>query len=65
MLKGKHYAIVQRGAFCNTFAFIKLLFAIKIFILSIFEWSFNTGFAVCVKSSLIDTVLHLEISTDI
>ena len=27
--------------------FIKLSFVIKIFVLSIFEWPFNTGFTVC------------------
>ena len=35
-----------RGAFCNTMAFIKLPFVIKIFVLSIFEWQFYTGFTV-------------------
>ena len=31
-------------AFCNTFRFIKLPFFIKIFVLSIFERLFYTGF---------------------
>ena len=35
-----------RGAFCNTFDIIKLPFVIKIFVLSIFEWLFYTGFTV-------------------
>ena len=36
------------GAFCNTLTFIKLHVAcvIKIFVLSIFEWPFYTGFTV-------------------
>ena len=33
-------------AFCNTSTFITLPFFIKIFVLSIFEWSFYTGFTV-------------------
>ena len=37
--KGEHSAI-----FSTT---IKLQFVIKIFVLSIFEWSFYTGFTVC------------------
>ena len=36
------------GAFCNILTFIKLSFVIKIFILSIFEWPFYTGFTVCI-----------------
>ena len=35
-----------RGAFCNTLTYIKLPFVIKIFVLSIFEWPFYTGFTV-------------------
>ena len=35
-----------RGAFCNTMTFIKLPFVIKIFVLSIFEGPFYTGFMV-------------------
>ena len=38
MLQGEHSAILS--------TFIKLPFFIKIFILSIFEWQFYTGFAV-------------------
>ena len=33
-----------KGAFCNTFKLIKLPFVIKIFVLSIFELLFYTGF---------------------
>ena len=38
MLHGEHSAILS--------AYIKLSFVIKIFILSIFEWPFYTGFTV-------------------
>ena len=38
MLQGEHSAILS--------AFIKLLFVSKIFVLSIFEWPFKTGFTV-------------------
>ena len=38
MLQGEHSAILS--------AFIKLPFVIKIFVLSIFEWPFKTGFTV-------------------
>ena len=38
MLQGGHSAILS--------TFIKLLFIIKIFVLSIFEWLFYTGFTV-------------------
>ena len=38
MLQGEHSAILS--------TFIKLPFVIKTFILSIFEWPFNTGFTV-------------------
>ena len=42
----------QRGAFCKDrsgiiLTSIKLPFVIKIFVLSIVEWPFNTGFTVC------------------
>ena len=45
MLQGEHSAILS--------TFIKLPFVIKIFVLSIFEWPFHTGFTVhnvCLKS---------------
>ena len=35
-----------QGAFCNTSTCIKLPFVTKIFVLSIFEWPFKTGFTV-------------------
>ena len=38
MLQGEHSAILS--------TFIKLPFVIKIFVLSIFEWPFYTGFTV-------------------
>ena len=38
MLQGEHSAILS--------TFIKLPFVIKIFVLSIFEWPFKTGFTV-------------------
>ena len=38
MLRGEHSAILS--------TFIKLSFVIKIFVLSIFEWPFHTGFTV-------------------
>ena len=37
--------------------FIKLPFAIKIFVLSIFEWPFYTGFTVCQFIFLIDRLM--------
>ena len=42
MLQGEHSAILS--------TFIKLLFVIKIFVLSIFEWPFYTGFTVLLSS---------------
>ena len=39
MLQGEHSAILS--------TFIKLPFAIKTFVLSIFEWPFKTGFTGC------------------
>ena len=38
MLQGEHSAILS--------TLIKLPFVIKIFVLSVFEWPFNTGFTV-------------------
>ena len=43
MLQGEHSAILS--------TFIKLLFVIKIFVLSIFEWPFYTGFTVSANSN--------------
>ena len=42
MLHGEHSAILS--------TFIKLPFIIKIFVLSIFEWPFHTGFTVLYNS---------------
>ena len=44
MPQGEHSAILSN--------FIKLPFAIKIFVLSFFEWLFYTGFTVHVRSKL-------------
>ena len=38
-----------RGAFCNIFGLIKLLFVVKTIVLSIFEWSFYKGFTVFIQ----------------
>ena len=46
MLQGEHFAILS--------TFIKLPFVIKIFVSSIFEWRFYTGFTVTGKSELED-----------
>ena len=45
MLQGEHSAIFS--------TFNKLPFVIKIFVLSIFEWLFYTGFAVCTTISCV------------
>ena len=42
LFKGEHSAILS--------TFIKLPFGIKVFVLSIFEWPFYTGFTVCLKN---------------
>ena len=46
MLQGEHSAIRS--------TFIKLPLVIKIFVLSIFEWPFHTGFTVYAKHTLDD-----------
>ena len=46
LMQIKSIAECSKGAFCNTFNFIKLPFVIKIFVMSIFEWSFYTRFTV-------------------
>ena len=46
MLQGEHFAILL--------TFLKLPFVIKIFVLSIFEWLFYTGFAVFIWVSSSD-----------
>ena len=43
---GQKYCRMLQAAFCNTLTFIKLSFIIKMFVLSIFEWLFYTGFTV-------------------
>ena len=43
MLQGEHSAILS--------SFIKLLFVINVFVLSIFEWPFYTGFAIFVEDN--------------
>ena len=41
-------SIAEKGEHSATlFTFIQLPFAIKIFVLSIFEWSLQTGYTVC------------------
>ena len=52
MLQGEHSAILS--------TFIKLLFVIKIFVLSIFEWPFKTGFAVLLKVPAMGTMRVLS-----
>ena len=42
----KHCRILQREHSTIVLTFIKLPFAIKIFVLSIFEWSLKAGFTV-------------------
>ena len=44
----KYCTMLQHSAILSTF--IKLPFVIKIFVLSIFEWSYYTVFTVCFKS---------------
>ena len=45
--------------FCNTLTFIKLPFAIKFIVLSIFEWPFYTGFTVRPEDAKItDRLIH-------
>ena len=51
MLQGEHSSILST---C-----IKLPFVIKIFVLSIFEWPFNTGFTVY---QTVDKVLNITSS---
>ena len=42
----KSIAECSLWAFCNILTFIKLPFVVKIFVLSMFEWPFYTGFTV-------------------
>ena len=52
MLQGEHSAILL--------TFIKLPFVIKIFVLSIFEWQFYTGFTVPQISNCEYSLLNLS-----
>ena len=52
MLRGEHSAILL--------TIIKLLFVIKIFVLSIFEWLFYTGFTVHVFNLLLGLGLVMQ-----
>ena len=60
MLQGEHSAILS--------TFIKLPFVVKIFVLSIFEWLFYTGFTVCQYSNVtlvnvyVDLVVFMRIA---
>ena len=45
MLQGEHSAILSTS--------IKVQFVIKIFVLSIFEWPFYTGFTVCLYKNIL------------
>ena len=44
--RSKYCRMLQREHSAILLTFIKLLFAIKIFVLSIFEWPLKTGFTV-------------------
>ena len=50
----------RMGAFCNTFDLIRLPFVIKIFVLSIFEWPFDTDFAVYETHYFDKMYTHME-----
>ena len=50
MLQGEHSAIL--------FTLIKLQFVIKLFVLSIFEWMFYTGFTVLLNTDLINVTYY-------
>ena len=54
MLQGEHSAILSN--------FIKLPFVIKIFVLSIFEWPFYTGFTVLVNLASLLVLITLNLS---
>ena len=51
MLQREHSAILL--------TFIKLPFVIKIFVLSVFEWLFYTGFTVCACDVYVNTTQHV------
>ena len=54
MLQGEHSAIRS--------TFIKLPDVIKIFVLSIFEWTFNTGFTVRGKAGIFNSTGTVSLS---
>ena len=47
---GLEYCRLLKGAFCNTFDLYEATFVIKIFVWSILEWLFYTGFTVLVTA---------------
>ena len=49
LMQVKSIAECSHSAILSTF--IKLQFVVKIFVLSIFEWPFYTGFTICTKTS--------------
>ena len=51
MLQGEHSAILS--------TFIKLMFVIKIFVLSIFEWPFYTNFTVPIRLVFLILCYHI------
>ena len=51
MLQGEHSAIL--------FTFMKLPIVIKIFVLSIFEWLFYTGFTVALSGNVIQLLTYV------
>ena len=53
MLQGEHSAILL--------TFIKLPFVTKIFVLSVFEWPFYTGFTVNTTRNIITGVIKQEL----
>ena len=60
LMQVKHIAECSKRAFCNTFDLIKLPFAFKTFVLSIFEWPLMTGFTVF-GMDYVNAFLHLQI----
>ena len=58
LMQVKSIAECSKGAFSAIFStFIKLPFVIKIFVLSIFEWPFYTGFTI-VPSNIVQTTIQ-------
>ena len=59
-IKGQKYCrMLQREHSAIISTFIKLPFVIKIFVLSIFEWTLQTGFTVTLTKS--DELIHLTL----